>query len=92
MTNVRLHFKRYYVASARQLTRLDSVTKSPIFSHFSETVCGVSTIKAFKTQGTFVKHMQKHIDENTVYLYSGNCAERWLIIRLDFVSIHSLNC
>lgn len=29
--------------------------------------------------------MEKNIDENTVYIYTGNCAERWLIIRLDLV-------
>lgn len=29
--------------------------------------------------------MEKNVDENTVYIYTANCAERWLIIRLDFV-------
>lgn len=81
-----IFLKRYYVSSARQLTRLDSTTKSPIFSHLSETFSGVSTIRAYRAQAGFVKRMQKYVDENTVYLYTGNCAERWLIIRLDFVS------
>ena len=34
----------------------------------------------------FIKNMQKHIDENTIYIYIANCAERWLVLRLDLVA------
>jgi ATP-binding cassette subfamily C (CFTR/MRP) protein 1 len=34
----------------RQLRRLNSASKSPIFSHFGETLTGVSTIRAFGAQ------------------------------------------
>lgn len=81
-----LFIQRYYVSSARQLARLDSSTKSPIFSHFSETLAGVSTIRAYGAQPDFIKKMEKNVDENSVYIYTANCAERWLILRLDFVA------
>ncbi|CAF0716997.1 unnamed protein product [Brachionus calyciflorus] len=81
-----LFIQRYYVSSARQLARLDSSTKSPIFSFFSETLAGVSTIRAFGSQNQFIKRMEKNVDENTVYIYTANCAERWLILRLDFIA------
>jgi ABC-type multidrug transport system fused ATPase/permease subunit len=81
-----IFIQRYYVSSSRQLARLDSATKSPIFSYFSETLTGVSTIRAYNAQNLFVKRMQHNIDENTVYIYIANCAERWLVLRLDLIA------
>ncbi len=55
----------------RQLRRLNSVTRSPIFSHFGETLSGVSTIRAYRVQERFINEMNNKIDDNLVYYYPG---------------------
>ena len=40
----------YFTRTRRQVTRLQAIAKSPIFSHFSETINGAATIRAFNQQ------------------------------------------
>ena len=47
--------QRVYIASSRELKRLDSLAFSPIFSHFSETLHGLATIRAFRKQEQFAR-------------------------------------
>nr|XP_014430763.2 canalicular multispecific organic anion transporter 1-like [Pelodiscus sinensis] len=62
-----LHF---YVATSRQLRRLDSITRSPIYSHFSETVSGLSVIRAYGHQERFLQHNHGAVDTNQKSVYS----------------------
>lgn len=64
-----LSVQRFYVATSRQLRRLDSVSRSPIYSHFSETVSGLSVIRAYGHQERFLKHNEITIDGNLKSVY-----------------------
>ncbi|XP_022355189.1 canalicular multispecific organic anion transporter 1 [Enhydra lutris kenyoni] len=75
----------FYVATSRQLKRLDSVTRSPIYSHFSETVSGLSVIHAFEHQQRFLQHNEMQIDTNQKCVLSWIVSNRWLAIRLELI-------
>nr|XP_020746844.1 canalicular multispecific organic anion transporter 1 [Odocoileus virginianus texanus] len=75
----------FYVATSRQLRRLDSVTRSPIYSHFSETVSGLSVIRAFEHQQRFLKQSETAIDTNQKCVFSWITSNRWLAVRLELI-------
>merc|ERR1712223_899214 len=77
--------QRVYVATSRQLKRLESVSKSPIYSHFGETLNGSATIRAFNLQTDFVKQSENLVDDNQKANYPAIVANRWLAIRLETV-------
>ncbi|XP_053413290.1 multidrug resistance-associated protein 1 isoform X3 [Nycticebus coucang] len=77
--------QRFYVASSRQLKRLESVSRSPVYSHFNETLLGVSVIRAFEEQERFTRQSDLKVDENQKAYYPSIVANRWLAIRLEYV-------
>ena len=56
--------QQVYVSTSRQLKRLESVLKSPIYSHFGETLNGTTTIKAFKMENDFIKQSEDLVDQH----------------------------
>uniref|UniRef100_A0A8C6A8S4 Multidrug resistance-associated protein 1 n=1 Tax=Marmota marmota marmota TaxID=9994 RepID=A0A8C6A8S4_MARMA len=79
------HPQRFYVASSRQLKRLESVSRSPVYSHFNETLLGVSVIRAFEEQERFIRQSDLKVDENQKAYYPSIVANRWLAVRLECV-------
>ncbi|XP_074649425.1 multidrug resistance-associated protein 1-like isoform X1 [Tubulanus polymorphus] len=77
--------QRFYVCTSRQLKRLESISRSPIFSHFGETLSGSSTIRAFKQEDRFIRESQQRVDDNHICYYPNVVSNRWLAIRLEFV-------
>uniref|UniRef100_A0A7N8XQL6 Multidrug resistance-associated protein 1 n=1 Tax=Mastacembelus armatus TaxID=205130 RepID=A0A7N8XQL6_9TELE len=77
--------QRFYVASSRQLKRLESVSRSPIYTHFNETLLGTSVIRAFGEQERFIHESDQRVDHNQKAYYPSIVANRWLAIRLEFV-------
>ncbi|XP_077590459.1 multidrug resistance-associated protein 1 [Stigmatopora nigra] len=77
--------QRFYVASSRQLKRLESVSRSPIYTHFNETLLGTSVIRAFGEQERFIRESDRRVDHNQKAYYPSIVANRWLAIRLEFV-------
>jgi ABC-type multidrug transport system fused ATPase/permease subunit len=79
------YIQRFYVASSRQLKRLESVSRSPIYAHFSETLNGVSSIRAYRSEQTFMDENEYKINYNLQAYYPSVSANRWLALRLEFM-------
>ncbi|KAK0153225.1 Multidrug resistance-associated protein 1 [Merluccius polli] len=77
--------QRFYVASSRQLKRLESVSRSPVYTHFNETLLGTSVIRAFGEQERFIFESDRSVDRNQKAYYPSIVANRWLAVRLEFV-------
>lgn len=78
-------FQIFYVSTSRQLKRIESATKSPVYSHFSETILGRQSIRAFKIMSEFTLESNHRVDVNNMSYYTACVASRWLSVRLEFL-------
>uniref|UniRef100_A0A8D3DKG1 ABC-type glutathione-S-conjugate transporter n=1 Tax=Scophthalmus maximus TaxID=52904 RepID=A0A8D3DKG1_SCOMX len=75
----------FYVATSCQLRRLEAVSRSPIYTHFNETVQGAGVIRAFGEQSRFILQANKRVDCNQTSYFPRFVATRWLAVNLEFV-------
>ena len=80
-----LYIQRYYLRTSRELKRLDSVSRSPIYAHFSESLSGLSTIRAYGQQKRFAQENEWRVDANLRAYFPSISANRWLAVRLEFI-------
>lgn len=64
---------------------MESIYRSPIYSHFSETINGISTVRAYNKVSDFCYKLQLHINNFMRIRYLSLIATRWLSFRLEFV-------
>ena len=76
---------KFYLTASRDLKRLESVQRSPLFQQFGETLSGVTTIRAYGDERRFVRDNLKRINAQLrpfIYLWAAN---RWLAFRTDLL-------
>ncbi|KAF8815566.1 multidrug resistance-associated ABC transporter [Phlegmacium glaucopus] len=70
----------YYRRSSVETKRLDSLLRSILYGSYSETLTGLSTIRAYREQADADQGLDM---ENRAYLMTVSM-QRWLAVRLDF--------
>jgi ABC-type multidrug transport system fused ATPase/permease subunit len=76
---------RFYINSSRDLKRLESVHRSPLYQQFGETLTGMTTIRAYGDERRFIRENLTKINTQHrpfIYLWAAN---RWLAFRVDVV-------
>ncbi len=75
--------QKYYLRTSRQLRHLDLESKSPLYTHFTETLTGVATIRAFGWQQGFQEQNLRLLDQSQKPFYLLLCVQRWLTVVMD---------
>ncbi|KAJ3693574.1 hypothetical protein LUZ60_009054 [Juncus effusus] len=73
----------YYQTTSREIKRLDSITRSPVYAQFGEALNGLSTIRAYKAYDRMSNINGRSMDNNIRYTLVNMSANRWLAIRLE---------
>lgn len=79
------YLQRIYLRTSRQLRLLDLESRSPLYSHFLETLEGLSTIRAYGWETQFQNINLKRLDDSQKPYYLMFCIQRWLGLVLDLV-------
>jgi ATP-binding cassette subfamily C (CFTR/MRP) protein 4 len=75
--------RNYYMLTSRQVKRIESTTRSPIYSCIPSTLEGLSIIRAFGAQERIQQGFIKDQDENTRMFFAFLSSGRWIGFRLD---------
>jgi ATP-binding cassette subfamily C (CFTR/MRP) protein 1 len=79
------YLQRIYKLAALQYKRLDSITRSPVFNHFSESLGGLITIRAYGVREHSEGQNATKVNTNTRCLWTQKMVERWLSVRLESI-------
>jgi ABC-type multidrug transport system fused ATPase/permease subunit len=79
--------QKYFRNSQRELKRIENTTRSPIFSLFSETLQGLSVIRAYGVEEDFMRRNSQIVELNSKVFEILWITQRWLALRLDWTSI-----
>ncbi|XP_042505970.1 ABC transporter C family member 10-like [Macadamia integrifolia] len=86
MIYLTLRLQKYYLASAKELMRINGTTKSSVANHLAESNSGAMTIRAFQDEERFFAKNLNVIDRNASPFFHNFAANEWLIQRLELLS------
>ena len=75
--------QKFYLRTSRQMRLLDIEMKAPLYTQYTETLAGLSTIRAFGWSGAFLIDSHRRLDVSQRPVYTLYCIQRWLQVVLD---------
>ncbi|XP_058074067.1 ABC transporter C family member 8-like isoform X2 [Magnolia sinica] len=83
ITFIARYVQEYYLASARELIRINGMTKAPVMNYAAETSLGVVTIRAFNMTSRFFENSLRLVDSDATLFFHMNAAMEWVILRVE---------
>ncbi|XP_078362204.1 ATP-binding cassette sub-family C member 4-like [Oculina patagonica] len=80
-----VYLASFYLRTSRELKRLESICRSPVFSHFSETMTGLDTIRTQKMESEFIDQFYRRQDLHNQVFSMVLASGRWFGLRVDFL-------
>lgn len=77
--------QKFYLRTSRQIRLLDLEAKSPLYSHFLESLNGLVTIRAFGWTEDFQENNLRLLDASQKPYYLLFCIQQWLALVLDLM-------
>ncbi|KAL3293563.1 ABC transporter [Colletotrichum asianum] len=77
--------QKFYLRTSRQLRLLDLESKSPLYTHFLDTIKGVATIRAFGWTGRDIAHNQYLLDTSQRPAYLLAMIQQWLVVAMHLM-------
>ncbi|KAG7234391.1 hypothetical protein INR49_004820 [Caranx melampygus] len=92
-----LYLRRFYLSTSRDVKRLESTTRSPVFSHLSSSLQGLWTIRAFRAEERLKRDFDAHQDLHSEAWFLFLMTSRWFALRLDsicsiFITLATFGC
>ncbi|XP_012660474.1 multidrug resistance-associated protein 4 [Otolemur garnettii] len=80
-----IFLRQYFLETSRDVKRLESATRSPVFSHLSSSLQGLWTIRAYKAEERFQELFDAHQDLHSEAWFLFLTTSRWFAVRLDAI-------
>lgn len=71
-----IYLAKYYLKSAREIRRLDSMTCSPLYSCIADTVAGLEVIRSSEMENSFLRRLYRLVTDLNSVLGTKRCAGR----------------
>ncbi|CAF1345508.1 unnamed protein product, partial [Didymodactylos carnosus] len=81
-----LYIRSLYAKPAQDLQRLESQARSPVYSHLSSTLDGITVVRAFHSQTQCTKQFENYLNQHTKPYWLLMTVDRWSGIRYDWMS------
>ena len=83
-------YRREFICTAREVKRLDSITRSPIYADVGATLAGAKVIRAFKAEEAIHQRFLGFVDDNGKCFFCFLVISRHLGFRLDMLCAYFL--